>query len=570
MSSPAGGPTRLSLPHLLHPDSWDLPEWNGPRCEDPYGVVEKLGDLDSSIAMLMRYRNSLRPVHRLTTDVMLLVFANLVEQDDSRTLCSFGYGSNPWVTMSHVCHQWRTVVLSCPLLWTRISTRWPNAALTCLERSADAPIALEVCVDASAEAASRVIGAVLPHATRIQHLFFPSTFQSADMRALLAPLLGAPMPALHTLQVYKVRMDEDCFPLPDFFGGKTPSLKKLKLRYAIPGIGSVTYSHLTHLLLKGKKSKPITMQLSRLLGILEQCPHLEVLRIAKTTIVASSTEEKEELSPVSLDHLRLLDIGRSSANMISTLLSHLIMPDCAMRLYVLLEKGADSNFRFGVPDNLQELRLLQNITRLHVEYSCGNDYVTVQGNSNGNLFEFTVTIPHDSDMGEMQSIAGQFLQTVVNTLDLSTLQEFAISESYHQGVYIGLTKRRWAHAFHRMPLLRTLHVHVHSPTDAGFCRSMLAALATERDASTGGPLCPRLETLSMMNDKTWSSLHCYLMAKERLEAGHPLKRVSMRQPYYEDLEDVEDTDLPTLRRVVDNVDLEPPTVELLDFPDEKW
>lgn len=74
----------------------------------------------------------------------------------------------------------------------------------------------------------------------------------------------------------------------------------------------------------------------------------------------------------------------------------------------------------------------------------------------------------------------------------------------------------------------------------------------------------------MMNDKTWSSLHCYLMAKERLEAGHPLKRVSMRQPYYEDLEDVEDTDLPTLRRVVDNVDLEPPTVELLDFPDEKW
>ncbi|OBZ69241.1 hypothetical protein A0H81_10771 [Grifola frondosa] len=57
---------RLILSHLLHPQSWDLPEWNGPHVNDPLRIIDKVDDLDSSLALLQRYRNSLRPIHRLS------------------------------------------------------------------------------------------------------------------------------------------------------------------------------------------------------------------------------------------------------------------------------------------------------------------------------------------------------------------------------------------------------------------------------------------------------------------------------------------------------------------------
>jgi len=179
------------------------------------------------------------------------------------------------------------------------------------------------------------------------------------------------------------------------------------------------------------------------------------------------------------------------------------------------------------------------------------------------------SIPRDSDMGEMSTIAGHLLLNIVRTLDLSFLEEFTISETHYNHAHLGFTRQRWIEIFERMPLLKALHIRLDSIYDGGFSRSILSALATPREV-TGRLLCPHLTTLTVVNDKTWSSLHCYLLAQERAKHGHPLKKVSMHMPCYENFEDIDDTDLPALRRVIEVVDLDPPTLCEYEIPDISW
>ncbi|KZT71300.1 hypothetical protein DAEQUDRAFT_763902 [Daedalea quercina L-15889] len=557
----------LSLSHLLDRPTWNLPQWHGPNADELDGVVDKLGDLDLSLALLQRYRNALSPIHRLAPDILLLIFQDIAEEDDGPLHPS--YGSAPWVYLAHVCHRWREIALTCAVLWTRLSTKFPNAALACLERSADAPLSLIVSASATTEAASQVINAALPHVARIRHIYLPSVFlEDADLREPLESILRDPAPALEALHVYKVSMDGDCFALPTMFKGHTPGLTTLRLAYAYPELGSLTYTNLRRLFIRGKKLKPITMEVSRLLEILAACPELEELRTYKATFKASSSSADSQ-PPLHLDKLRVLDIARCSASAAAELFSRLAVPDCAMRFLVSLERAADFTFRFGLPDNLEEMGHLPGITQLHIEYTSANDVVSIHGKTRTSPFQIIAAIPQDSDMGEMPTVAGHLLLCIVRSLDLSLLEQFTISETYYHRAHLGFTRRRWIEVFERMPLLKELHIRIDSINDAGFSRAILAALATPGEV-TGRLLCPNLEVLTMSNDKTWSTLQCYLLAQQRADHGHPIKRLSMRLPCYENFEEIEDTDIPALRQIIDVVDLDPPPIMKVRFPEISW
>ncbi|CCM04718.1 uncharacterized protein FIBRA_06906 [Fibroporia radiculosa] len=556
----------LTLSHLLDRPAWDLPERDGPHSEDPFHVADKLTDLDSSLALLQRYRNSLRPIHRIASDILLLIFLEIQDDDDSPLHSTFG--CNNWVRLAHVCHRWRSIAFACPLLWTRISTRYPEAVLACLSNSADAPLSLFVSVGVSTETMAYVIGATMPHAGRIRHLYLPSTFENTDLRQTLAPILQSPMPTLETLHVYKVAMDSDCFPLPRLFAGQATQLTTLKLCYTFPESDSVSFANVRRLLIRGKKRKPITIELPRLFEILEACPNLEELRTVKASFTESEDDERP-LRRLRLEHLRVLDLTRCSPHVVADIFRHLIIPECAIRFYTWLERAADFTFRFGIPELLDESSHLREITKLHVEYTSASDLITIQGMTRTAPFHIVASIPSGSDMGEMSTIAGHLLLSIVRTLDLSCLEEFIIAESYYHRVHLGFTRRGWAEVFERMPQLKTLHIRIDSMNDAGFSRSILSALSTVKEI-TGNLHCPLLETITMVNDKTWSSLQCYLLAVERAKRGHPLKKVSMRLPYYENFEDIVDTDLPAMRQVIESVDLDPPSIDRPAFPDLTW
>lgn len=528
----------------------------------------QIDSLDFSIALLKRYRNSLRPVHRLSVDILALIFVELLEDHDHPLSGSFG--SCSWSYMTQVCHRWRVVALACSHLWTQLSTRFPEAALNCLERSMDAPLTFVIDSRATVDNSKEIVDRVLPHMNRMRHLYIPWTHlfdDDGNVSQLISGLIDAPAPQLETFYVYRVRADGKCFALPPIFGGNTPRLTALKLSYSYPRIGGVSYANLKELYIRGRKRDLITMELSQILEILEACPKLEVFVTVKARFVANEPleEEGQSLRQIRLDHLQRIDISRCAASVVTDLLRRLIVPNCQLRISVWLERRSDFRFLFGVPESLGEGHPLRDIRKLQVGYRSSAGGVVIEGMTGAHPFQVIATIMNGSDLSDMPTVSGPLLLSIAKTLDTSLLEEFVIAETSYYHPHIGFSKEVWSQVLARMPLLRTLHIRLQSITDSGFCRVILSALSTP-DAVTGKVLCPLLETITLMDDKTWSSLQWYKFAQARKTQGHPLKRLSLCLPHYENVEDMAETDLGELREVVETVDLDPPETPHVEFP----
>ncbi|KAI0672960.1 hypothetical protein C8Q78DRAFT_689884 [Trametes maxima] len=564
---------RLTLEHLLHPEQWDLPESIGSHAHDPQNLADKLQVLDRSVALLKRYRNSLCPVHRLSPDILALVFLDLVD-DYEAPPANMHFGAVSWVYLAHVCHRWRTVALGCAMLWTQISTRYPEAALTCLDRAGDAPLSFLVHARATSSNSKAILDRVYPHMNRMRHLYVPWTLihdQNGVVSELLSSLIGAPAPLLETFYVYRVRENGGCLMMPTIFGGHTPRLRVLKLSYLYPHLGNASFGCLKELHIRGRKRELITMELSDLLDILQACPVLEVFVTVKARFKNSFPLEEvdEPMRQIRLDNLRRINISRCAAHVVQRLLSRLIVPNCQLSMDVWLARRSDFRFEFGVPDDLCADHPLRDIRKLQVTYCSSHSSVFLSGTTGAHPFQIIATIESGSNIGDMPTISGQLLLSVAKTLDLALLEEFAIAETAYDQPHVGFARDVWVQVFARMPLLRALHIRLRCLTDSGFCRAVLSALATP-DERTGRALCPLLDTITLVEDRTWSSLQWYKFARARRDAGHPLRRLSVRLPHYENVEDMAETDLASLREVVDLVDLDPPEPPEIDVSHSEW
>ncbi len=528
----------------------------------------QIDDLDYSIAVLKRYRNSLRPVHRLSPDILVLVFVGLIEDHDRPTNPTFG--SCSWSYLAHVCHRWRAIALACSTLWTQLSTRYPEAALTCLERSVDAPLTFVIDPRATVDDSKELVDRILPHMSRMRHLYIPWTHLHDDdgnISQLLSTLIDAPGPQLETFNLYRVRADGKCFALPAIFGGHTPRLSILKLCYSFPRMGSVSFTNLKELYIRGRKRDLITMELSQIMEILEAAPALEYFVTVKARFVQNQAleDDDQQVRQVRLDSLRRFDMARCSASVAQNLLSRLIVPNCQFRMSVWLERRSDFRFLFGVPDVLSDGHPLRDIRKLQIAYRSSACGVIIEGMTAAHPFQIIATIAHGSDIGDMPTVSGPVLLSIAKTLDLSLLEEFTIAETQYYHPHTGFSKVIWQQVLTQMPLLRTLHIRLQSITDSGFCRVILSALSTP-DEITGKAMCPLLETITLLDDKTWSSLQWWRFAKQRKAQGYGLKRLSLCLPHYENVEDMAETDLAELREVVEAVDLDPPDTPHVQFP----
>ncbi|KAH9952113.1 hypothetical protein B0H21DRAFT_775645 [Amylocystis lapponica] len=552
----------LTLSHLLDRPSWDLPGWN---------VTEVLltkrlqfDDLDKSLALLRRYRNALCPIHRLSPDILALVFQELVSADSNAVL-SPQFGSCPWMYVTHVCYSWRVVALACASLWTQLSSHFDQTAVACLERSVDAP--LTVIIDPKATMENAFMAALRPHFGRIRQLYLPCTFLNPKVGhtfQTMSPLLQSAAPVLETLYAYKVPESSTCFKLPPIFSRETPRLTTLKLCHGYPNVDSISFTNLRELFLKGKKKYRLEMEVSTLFNILEACPQLQVFKSAKLRFTPSSSSE--ELPMVHLDNLRLLDIARSPGSVVADIVGHILAPRCATILNVWLEGG----FQFGIPDYLDAAHHLHHIKYLRVEFRGDSDFMELVGTTTaGNNFQISAGVERDGAIGEMMSIAGPFFRSMMRTLDLESLEELTIADIHERSSAPVFPRETWLEVFRRTSLLQALHIWVHRNNAKGYSRTILPAL-TGPDEITHKLLCPRLHTLSMVHDRTWSSLQCFILAQERARSGHPLKKVSLAHKCYENMESIMDTDIPELRKVVESVDLDPPEARVLHFPDAPW
>ena len=522
-----------------------------------------------SLALLSGYRNSLQPFHRLSPDILVLIFLQI--QKSEWDPFNHQFGSYKHLRVAQVCHTWRQVALSAPILWRQLSTRYPEMGMAALERSLDAGFCFVIPPSyQEGDKTAALIKAVAVQTRRLQWLYIPSTMLKASDGSVdptLLPLLESPAPILETVETIKVRGEGDCRPLPVLFRGQAPCLKRLRLQYLYPQLDSVSLSKLKFLSFSGKKRLPLSLTVSQLLDLLEKCPLLEILKTEKISWQPAPDEDKRK---VRLEHLKYLELGRANGSIISDIVGRIIAQDYAMKLKVWLERYDENKFYIGVPSEhlLDFDHPLHDLRKLFVNYANGYESVSIHGVTAKYPFEIDGMLEDTTvaNVGDMDSIAGSVFQSICRTFDTEHLEEFAIYEMRTHARWTNFTKKVWVELFRRTPRLHSFYVTTDMSYDEGFARAVLAALVAP-DERTGRMLCPALENLFVNGDKTWSSLQAYIMAEERARAGHPLKRVAMRLAHYASFHDPEDTDLPMLRRHVATVDLEPPEISFPDYPD---
>ncbi|KAF8138946.1 hypothetical protein EV363DRAFT_1315253, partial [Boletus edulis] len=153
-----------------------------------------------------------------------------------------------WINVSYVCRRWRDVALSCPTLWTYLSTMPPRWTIECLARSKQAPLKIQIRITVpNGQWMNSTIEKVMDHVGRIQELDlgFPVFYA----RTIL-PKLSSPAPRL---QYLKISIEG---PLPRqsfvFFDGNTPALRTLHLSNCPMQLSYLNLSALKTLNLSGE------------------------------------------------------------------------------------------------------------------------------------------------------------------------------------------------------------------------------------------------------------------------------------------------------------------------------
>ncbi|KZV60758.1 hypothetical protein PENSPDRAFT_759848 [Peniophora sp. CONT] len=90
--------------------------------------------------------NDQRPIARLSGDILFDVFARVAsEQQPIRPDASVGKpGDLGWISLSHVCRRWRSVMLDMPSLWASCVCTFPSAMADMVTRAQRTPLTLDL------------------------------------------------------------------------------------------------------------------------------------------------------------------------------------------------------------------------------------------------------------------------------------------------------------------------------------------------------------------------------------------------------------------------------------------
>ena len=159
-------------------------------------------------------------------------------------------GHHGWVSLTHVCHHWRAIALSAPLLWTDIKVLRRSLTAAFLLRSRQAPLTIQCRVDWSDvmkdSSKYQMVKKVLAQSHRIRSLRFQySNVDPATREAFSAvPDMGRyEFPQLRHLTLL-LASDHDHSSIPSFIArASLPKLEELDLRmYDLSALSLITTS----------------------------------------------------------------------------------------------------------------------------------------------------------------------------------------------------------------------------------------------------------------------------------------------------------------------------------------
>ena len=283
-----------------------------------------------------------------------------------------------WLRIALVCQRWKDIVFSCPTIWSIIicghirketlslfltRSRRTSLRVFVSENSTCLPPSQGGCQflhsrhsDAIAAELRQTINLLSPHFHRIEALSYCSNFFPEDLLSVLnAPRLGVLRVGSHQSHFYPRK-------LPPLFAAGRPPLTTLKV-VALPSLP--TPLNVQHLSFHGQ-SLSDSLFTRCLFDTLAQNPGLQSLSLVGGDDTIEDTLGWVPDSPLHLDHLETLTLAFYSPELISTLLSHLQIPESA----ALVIDHEDAAYDIGefLPLDDSHLPRLHAVSEIVVQY----------------------------------------------------------------------------------------------------------------------------------------------------------------------------------------------------------
>ena len=279
-------------------------------------IYEEIRRTTIHLLALRSLVNQRAPVHRLSNELLLEIFAYLAHSD-------FAKYRSKWYLLTHTCRHWREVALQCPSLWTTVLCHNQDMAITFVSRSRRMPLRIvwetsSNDAQALADRLQNIFGAA-EISSDVESLDFTFSYNGLDLFRKLADWR---LPNLRSLKISHIWDSDTIFMVADPASFAYPlRLHTLDLKGAMVPLSSPYFSkYLRVLRLDDMVGVYETVNDSDLLRVLEKCPCLEEVYFYNRC--GAEPFIQEPTPTVRLPLLRVLSVIRTEPT-VSQLLSHI-------------------------------------------------------------------------------------------------------------------------------------------------------------------------------------------------------------------------------------------------------
>lgn len=452
---------------------------SGFKCLDAVQLVEtERENVHEYIVFLRQLRNSHLPIRRMPPEILVEIFLRVNEGEESR--CPF------WLSITHVCHQWRALALSISALWCEVSLFDQFISKLFLERCQSGPLYIH-------QSHTRNGHMSLEIEQEWQNILDPRTSRmhtinlyGSDAISLWSSLrcFRGPFPSLHSLSLSSGGMAR--LPWTEPADGFFPALRHVKLYRVLVPWASPIFRNLQTLKLHDQLVSRRSCTMDDFLKVLDQCAHsLEVFSIAFSgpRLPRDTATYPSIGKTVHLSRLQIFDIHHHPID-IAHLLAHVSFPHTA-QLSIRYKVPDDASLDRCFPRDTTVFTHLTDITRFKFQANSSSAEIKCE---NFTLFA-SIDEEMNEDEGEIPERVSAFLaQSVSRICTPHTVKEMIIECAW----VTTILEDDWFQALSRLSGLNFLSFYQYqedSWTPFGLC----AALVKEKD--DGSTVCPELQCL---------------------------------------------------------------------------